>query len=135
MDRAKELATIAKYVADNKVTVQPNADHLYILSKTAGNGKTITNGHDVEVKYKGMFLDGRVFDASANHGGKGTFSFVYSPDVPLIQGWIDVIGNMQEGEKVSVLIPSWLAYGSRGAGGLIPPFTPLLFDIEVVKVS
>lgn len=135
MDRAKELAVIAKYVADNKVTVQPNEEHLYILSKTGGNGKTITNGHDVEVKYKGMFLDGRVFDASANHGGKGTFSFVYSPNVPLIQGWIDVIGNMQEGEKVSVLIPSWLAYGSRGAGGLIPPFTPLLFDIEVVNVS
>jgi FKBP-type peptidyl-prolyl cis-trans isomerase len=135
MDRTKELAVIAKYVADNKVTAKPNADSLYILSGTAGNGKAIANGNDVEVKYKGMFLDGKVFDASANHGGKGTFSFVYSPDVPLIQGWIDVIGKMQEGEKVSVLIPSWLAYGSHGAGGLIPPHTPLLFDIEVVKVS
>lgn len=132
--REQEKAIIDKYIADNKITAQ-GEDSLYILSKTAGSGKAIANGNEVEVRYKGMFLNGMVFDQSANHGGKGTFSFVYSPNVPLIQGWVKVIGNMCEGEKISVLIPSWLAYGSRGAGGLIPPNTPLLFDIEVVKVS
>ena len=71
-----------------------------------------------------MFLDGRKFDASADHGGKGTFSFQYSQHVALIKGWIIIIGGMHEGGKVTVLIPSKLGYGDRGAGGLIPPFTP-----------
>jgi FKBP-type peptidyl-prolyl cis-trans isomerase len=130
-----EKTAIAKHIAEKHPTAKHLEDSLYILSNTAGSGKAVGNGDNVEVRYKGMFLDGKVFDQSANHGGKGTFSFVYSQDVPLIQGWIKVIGNMREGEKISVLIPSWLAYGQRGAGGLIPGNTPLVFDIEVVKVG
>lgn len=130
-----EQAAISKYIAEHGKNAVHVENSLYILNNTAGNGKAVGNGDNVEVRYKGMFLDGRVFDQSANHGGKGTFSFVYSPDVPLIQGWVKIIGKMKEGEKISVLIPSWLAYGTRGAGGLIPGNTPLLFDIEVVKVG
>jgi len=130
-----EKAAIAKFIAEKHANAKRLEDSLYILSNTPGTGKAVANGDDVEVRYKGMFLDGKVFDQSADHGGKGTFSFVYSQDVPLIQGWIKVIGNMREGEKLSVLIPSWLAYGQRGAGGLIGPNTPLIFDIEAVKVG
>ncbi|MGP8215018.1 MAG: FKBP-type peptidyl-prolyl cis-trans isomerase [Bacteroidia bacterium] len=130
-----EQAAISKYIAEKGTGAKHIENSLYMLSNTPGKGKAVASGDNVEVKYKGMFLDGRVFDQSANHGGKGTFSFVYSADVPLIQGWIKVIGNMCEGEKLTVLIPSWLAYGQRGAGGLIPGNTPLLFDIEVVKVG
>jgi FKBP-type peptidyl-prolyl cis-trans isomerase len=130
-----EKAAIAKFIAEKHANAKHLEDSLYVLSNTPGTGKAVANGDDVEVRYKGMFLDGKVFDQSADHGGKGTFSFVYSQDVPLIQGWIKVIGNMREGEKISVLIPSWLAYGQRGAGGLIGPNTPLIFDIEAVKVG
>jgi peptidyl-prolyl cis-trans isomerase A (cyclophilin A) len=45
-----------------------------------------------------------------------------------------MLGSMTEGEKVTVLIPSKLAYGAMGAGSLIPPFTPLIFDMELVRV-
>jgi FKBP-type peptidyl-prolyl cis-trans isomerase len=130
-----EKAAIEKHIKEKHANAKHVEDSLYVLNNTPGTGKAVSNGDDVEVKYKGMFLDGRVFDQSADHGGKGTFSFVYSPDVPLIQGWIKVIGKMKEGEKITVLIPSWLAYGAHGTGGLIPGNTPLLFDIEVVKVG
>ena len=130
-----EQAAITKYIAEHGKGATHVENSLYILKNTPGSGKTVIDGDNVEVRYKGMFLDGRVFDQSADHGGAGTFSFEYSADVPLIQGWIKIIGNMQEGEKITVLIPSWLAYGQRGAGGLIPANTPLLFDIEVVKLN
>ncbi len=130
-----EQVAIDKYIKENGAGATHVENSMYILKSTPGTGKAITDGDNVEVKYKGMFLDGKMFDQSADHGGPGTFSFEYSQDVPLIQGWVKIIGNMREGEKVSVLIPSWLAYGTRGAGGLIPANTPLLFDIEVVKVS
>jgi FKBP-type peptidyl-prolyl cis-trans isomerase len=130
-----EQVIITKYIAEHGAGAIHIVDSMYMLKNTSGSGKAVANGDNVEVRYKGMFLDGSVFDQSANHGGKGTFSFEYSPDVALIQGWVKVIGNMCEGEKLTVLIPSWLAYGKRGAGGLIGPDTPLIFDIEVVKVG
>lgn len=134
-NESPEKAAIAKFIAEKHANAKQIEDSLYMLSNTPGTGKAVASGDNVEVRYKGMFLDGRVFDQSANHGGKGTFSFIYSQNVPLIKGWIKVIGNMHEGEKLSVLIPSWLAYGERGAGGLIPGNTPLIFDIEAVKVG
>ncbi len=133
--KSDEHAVIAKYLNDNKITVKPTADSIYVLQDTPGAGRAVADGDSVEVRYKGMFLDGKIFDQSSAHGGKGTFTFVYSQHAQLIQGWIKVIGAMHEGEKVTVLIPSSMGYGERGAGGLIQPFTPLLFDIEVVKLS
>jgi len=129
-----EQAAIAKHIAEHGAGAIHVENSLYILKNTPGNGKPVADGDEVEVKYKGMLLDGKIFDQSADHGGPGTFSFTYSPDVPLIQGWIKIIGKMCEGEKITVLIPSWMAYGQRGAGGLIAGNTPLIFDIEVVKV-
>lgn len=93
-----EQAAISKYISEHGVDAVHVENSLYILMNTPGTGKLVGNGDNVEVRYKGMLLDGRVFDQSANHGGKGTFSFVYSPDVPLIQGWVKIIGKMREGE-------------------------------------
>jgi FKBP-type peptidyl-prolyl cis-trans isomerase len=133
--KSDEQTVISKYLSDNKITVNPTADGIYLLQDTPGTGRAVADGDSVEVRYKGMFLDGKIFDQSSAHGGKGTFTFQYSQHASLIQGWIKVIGVMHEGEKVTVLIPSSMGYGERGAGGLIQPFTPLLFDIEVVKLS
>jgi FKBP-type peptidyl-prolyl cis-trans isomerase len=137
MQQAKdaEPGIISKYLSDNKLNVQPTGDGMYILQDTQGPGKQVSEGDSVEVTYKGPFLDGKIFDQSSAHGGKGTFEIQYSQSARLIRGWIILIGTMKEGQKTTVLIPSKLAYGDRGFGGLIPPFTPLIFEIEIVRVS
>ncbi len=134
--KRQEPVLISKYLADsNYSAVKPTADSLYILKRTAGHGKGVAIGDSVYCRYVGKFLDGRIFDQSSIHGN-GLFPFVFNGMAsPVIKGWSIIIGGMTEGEKVTVLIPSKLAYGAYGAGKLIPPYTPLLFDIELVKVA
>ena len=86
-------------------------------------------GDSVEVTYKGTFLDGSVFDP-----GSQPIKMVYSKNMALIKGFAEVLGKMNEGEKAKVLIPSTVGYGERGMGP-IQPYTPLVFDLEMVKVK
>jgi len=132
----QEPQIIAKYLSDNNIKVQPTADSLYFLSRQDGKGKKIEQGDSVAVKYTGMLLNGTVFDATTKHGpGNDLFKFQFSNNMPLIKGWVLAFTTMHEGDKVRILIPSSLAYGARQASADILPYSPLIFDIEVVKVS
>src|SRR6202020_2973127 len=101
---------------------------------TKGKGTQVQVGDSLEIKYKGMFLDGTVFDQSDKGPGPGTFKVRYNKTMPLIQGWISVLGKMNEGDKVKILIPSKMAYGPQGRGQ-IPPYAPLLFEMELVRLK
>lgn len=128
--RDAEAGTIEKYLKDRNIKVKPlMIDSLYVLERSGKPGKAIYEGDSIEVKYKGMLLDGTVFDST-----KGTFKFLYKQNAQIIRGWLDVLATMHEGEKVRILLPSSTAYGPYAAGNDIKPYTPLLFDIEVVKV-
>lgn len=132
--KGEEAKDIAAYLQKNNLNVTPDADSIFYLQTAKGNGPQVREGDSLEIKYKGMFLDGSVFDQSDKGSGPGTFKILYTQNVPLIQGWVKILGKMNEGEKVRVLIPSKMAYGARG-GGPIQPYTPLIFDIELVKVK
>jgi FKBP-type peptidyl-prolyl cis-trans isomerase FkpA len=134
--QSAETDSIKKYLADKNIKVKPTmVDSLYILQRTGTIGRPINIGDSVEVKYTGMFLDGSVFDQSdRGDGSKGTFKLVYTRNAKLIRGWIEVLQTMHEGEKVRFLLPSSLAYGPAGMKA-IKPYTPLLFELEVIKVS
>jgi FKBP-type peptidyl-prolyl cis-trans isomerase FkpA len=132
--KAQEAQTIAKYLSDNKITVQPTADSMYFLSRQNVGGKKIEVGDSISVKYTGMLLNGKVFDATSLHGDV-PLKMEYSTSMPLIKGWILALGTMSEGEKARILLPSSLAYGGRAMGPDIAPYSPMLFDMEVVKVT
>jgi FKBP-type peptidyl-prolyl cis-trans isomerase FkpA len=130
----QEAPNIAKYLADNHYTVTPTKDSLFFLKRTTGKGKAIKEGDSVEVEYSGMTLDGKIFDASKGHG-HGPFKIAWSAtSQSAIKGWILALGEMHQGDKVTILLPSAIAYGPRGAGGVIPPYAPLVFEMEVTKV-
>ena len=131
----QETADIAKYLADNKYTsVKPTKDSLFFLKRTAGKGKAIKEGDSVQVEYTGMTLDGKVFDGSKDHG-HGPFKILWTPtSTAAIKGWVLALGDMHLGDKATILLPSALGYGPRGAGGVIPPYAPLVFEMEVTKV-
>ena len=97
-----------------------------------GTGAKPTKGSTVQVNYKGMFLSGEVFDASDAHGGPLEFQAGMGQ---LIPGWDKTVMDMKLGEKRLVVIPPELAYGERGAGGVIPPNAFLVFEMELAGIK
>ena len=129
--QAEEAESIKKYVADNKINVEPTPEGIYIMTTKKGTGAQPQPMQTVTVHYTGKLLDGTVFDSSVKRGEP--FSFMLGAR-QVIPGWEVAVSRMHVGEKVTVLIPSDFAYGERG-NYAIPPFSPLVFDIELLSVK
>ena len=95
-----------------------------------GTGAKPLAPSNVKVHYTGMFLDGKVFDSSVQRGE--TIDFGLNQ---VIKGWTEGVQLMPEGSKYKFYIPSQLAYGERGAGGVIPPNADLIFEIELIMIN
>lgn len=96
---------------------------------TEGEGDVPTAADQVEVHYTGKLIDGTVFDSSVDRGVPATFGVTQ-----VIPGWVEALQLMKAGSKWRLFIPSNLAYGPNGAGGLIGPNQTLIFDVELIKV-
>jgi len=97
---------------------------------TEGAGKTPAATDKVKVHYRGALIDGTEFDSSYKRGEPIEF-----PLNGVIAGWTEGVQLMKEGGKIRLFIPSNLAYGPRGAGGVIGPDEALIFDIELLEVK
>jgi peptidylprolyl isomerase len=97
-----------------------------------GSGAQPKAGDTVLVHYRGTLLDGREFDSSYSRGQP--FQFVLGRG-QVIQGWDQGIAMMRKGGKAKLTIPPHLAYGERGAGGVIPPRATLVFEVELVDIK
>lgn len=97
-----------------------------------GNGAKAEKGKTVSVHYKGQLADGTVFDSSYKRNQPIDFALGVGQ---VISGWDEGIQLLKVGDKARFVIPSDLAYGSRGAGGVIPPNATLIFDVELMKVK
>ena len=127
----EEASTIAKYIADNKITSKPTADGIYYIETLKGKGENITEGKNVKVMYTGKFTDGNVFDSNMKPGGQ-PLEFLVG-EHKMIPGMEKAVIMMKKGGKGTVIIPSSLAYGN--GGGQMKPYATLIFDIEVVDVT
>ncbi|WP_278036164.1 peptidylprolyl isomerase [Flavobacterium nitratireducens] len=97
-----------------------------------GEGKKAENGKTVSVHYTGQLPDGKVFDSS--YPRKKPIEFPLGQG-NVIEGWDEGIALLQVGDKARFVIPAHLGYGSRGAGGVIPPNATLIFDVELMDVK
>lgn len=95
-----------------------------------GTGKTPKADDNVTVHYVGKLTDGTVFDSSVERGEPATFGVNQ-----VIPGWTEALQLMKEGAKYELFIPYDLAYGERGAGGQIPPYATLVFEVELLEVN
>ncbi|MBA3707699.1 MAG: FKBP-type peptidyl-prolyl cis-trans isomerase [Planctomycetes bacterium] len=109
------------------VTTLPSGLQYRVLK--AGAGKQPKRSDSVSVHYRGKLIDGTVFDSSFERGQPATF-----PVTGVIAGWVEALQLMKEGASWELTIPSELAYGARGAGGVIPPHATLIFEVELLKV-
>ena len=97
-----------------------------------GDGVKAEKGKNIAVHYKGQLADGRVFDSSYQRKQPIEFTVGIGQ---VIRGWDEGLQLLQVGDKARLVIPSHLAYGSQGAGGVIPPNATLIFDVELMSVN
>lgn len=132
---AKAGAAVAqnkKFLEENKkaegVTTLPSGLQYKVLK--SGDGPTPGPNDTVRTHYKGTLIDGTVFDSSYDRGEPAEF-----PVGGVISGWTEALQKMKVGDKWQLVIPSELAYGEAGAGGVIPPGATLIFEIELLDVK
>lgn len=105
---------------------------LLYVERDPGNGaSTPRNGQEVIVQYDGRLLDGTPIDSSFKRGAPYTFRLGAGM---AIQGWDEAFLTMRKGERRTLIIPYWLAYGTSGRPPLIPPRATLVFDVELVDI-
>lgn len=122
----------AAFLADNgkREGVQTTASGLQYEVINEGDGATPTATDSVTVHYTGTLIDGTVFDSSVERGEPATFGVTQ-----VIQGWVEALQMMKVGSKWRLFIPSNLAYGPNGAGGIIGPNATLIFEVELLKIN
>ena len=104
---------------------------LIIEDLTVGNGATASAGQYVSVHYTGWLTNGQKFDSSVDRNDPFEFRLGAGQVIP---GWDQGVAGMQVGGKRKLTIPPELGYGSRGAGGVIPPNATLVFEVELLAI-
>jgi FKBP-type peptidyl-prolyl cis-trans isomerase len=127
-----ELSTEDAWLVEKQFTSkhrQPSG--LMYVPRRAGEGPTPKIGQEIVVDYQGRLLDGTVFDSSYDKGVPLTFRVGLGQ---VIQGWDESFLNMRKGEKRTLIIPYWLAYGVNGRPPTIPPRATLVFEVELLDI-
>lgn len=117
-------------MAENNQEVTTPSGLKYV-DQVVGTGEAAVAGRNVSVHYTGWLENGKKFDSSVDRGQP--FSFPLGAG-RVIKGWDEGVQGMKVGGKRKLTIPSDLGYGSRGAGGVIPPNATLVFDVELLGV-
>ncbi len=120
------------FLTENKKKegVKTLPDGLQYKVITEGKGASPKATDTVTVNYRGTFIDGKEFDSSYKRNQPATFAVK-----GVIPGWTEALQMMKEGSKWDIFIPSKLAYGERGAGGVIGPNATLIFEVELLSIK
>ncbi len=124
---AKGQAFLEANAEEEGVQVTESGLQYTVIEEGTGDSPAATD--TVKVHYCGTLIDGEKFDSSYDRGEPAQF-----PVNGVIQGWVEALQLMGEGAKWKLFIPPELAYGPRGAGGVIGPNATLIFDVELIAI-
>jgi len=130
-NKAEESANLAKYLKEKNITAKPTPSGLYYIEKAKGSGPRAAAGKVVKVHYTGTLLNGTKFDSSRDKNKPYEFTLGQNR---VIQGWDEGIALMNVGGKATLIVPSSLGYGGQDKG-IIPPYSTLVFDVELMDVQ
>ena len=120
----------SKDMSDENIITTPSG--LKYVEIQEGTGEAPQTGQTVKVHYTGTLEDGTKFDSSRDRGEPFKFNIGRGQ---VIKGWDEGLSTMKVGGRRKLIIPSELGYGARGAGGVIPPYSTLIFDVELLGVN
>jgi FKBP-type peptidyl-prolyl cis-trans isomerase len=127
-----EAAKIGKYIKDNNIQKEPSPTGLFYIETEAGTGAQAVEGKKVKVHYTLYNIEGRKLQSSKDMDRP--FEFVLGRG-EVIQGWEEGVAMMKAGGKARLIVPSALAYGASQRGEDIPPYSPLVFEVELLEVN
>lgn len=128
---------IQDYMKKNNLQGTKTDRGVYVVVTQAGSGAKVDSGDEVTLNYTGKTLEGKTFDSNTDttfHHAE-PFSFPVEDNGGAIPGWIDGVKQLHQGAKATIIIPSSLAYGKRGAPPVITPNSVLVFDVDVLNVK
>ena len=129
---AKEKELLAKYVADNKITVAPSETGLYYIETVKGSGMKVDTGIFVKMHFTVTTVDGNQVFSSYDRGEPIRMEFGKPFDTP---GFEEAIVKMTKGTKATLIVPSEIAFGAQGRGGMIPPYSTIIYNVEVIDLQ
>jgi len=128
----KEQEDLAKYLKEKNITVQPTNSGLYFIETVAGKGVKIDTACWVSVHFKVSLINGKQLFSSYDRGEPVSFEYGKRFDTPGVE---EAIGMMKKGGKANAIVPSKIAFGETGRGGVVPPFSTMVYDVEIVNVQ
>ncbi len=135
--KAIDEKVLTDYFAKNHIKATRTPSGLYYTINKKGEGENAKAGMSVTMLYYGYTLDGKRFDGNMDQSYKPTgnpFTFNLGAH-QVIAGWDEGVQLLNKGCRATLYLPSGIAYGSRGAGGAIPPNAVLAFDVELVSMK
>jgi len=129
-----ESVILKKFLKEEKPGISAKPEGFYIINLNKGNDRKINKGDHIWVHYEGKFLNGKYFDGT--YRSRDPVDFIYGTEFVLISGLEQALAYMSEGEKAMIILPSSLAFGEKGDNfGIIPPYTSLVYTLEVIKME
>ena len=127
----EDIAILDKYLEENNIDAVKSSSGLRYVIHDAGIGTIPRRGNQLKVHYTGTLLDGFEFDSSYERGEPITFTFGYGQ---VIQGWDEGLGYIAERGKMTLYVPSVMAYGTKSTEE-IPANSNLIFEVELISVQ
>ena len=129
-----EKLLLKQYIHEEKIEIEPTDDGIYLIEILPGEGPVVSIGDTITIHYEGYFLNERFFDSTRQRDEP--LQFVYGQQWQVISGLEKALGNMRNGGKALVIMPSEEAFGTDGSVlGIVPPYTSVVFEIELINVK
>ncbi|MCX6307023.1 MAG: FKBP-type peptidyl-prolyl cis-trans isomerase [Bacteroidetes bacterium] len=128
----KEEESLKKYIEEKKIAISPAASGLYFIETLAGKGAKIDSGVWVKAHFSVSLIDGKQVFSTQERGEPMEFEFGKKFDTP---GFEEGVSKMLKGGKATFIVPSKIAFGETGRGAMVPPYSTVIYNVEIVDIQ